>query len=76
MEWTVPFWVWAVQFISWLVLFGSWLWMAHLLKKERERPDRIDQTIGHYDRHGFEYAFGACPLCIIEKKQGYVEERR
>ena len=53
LEWTVPFWVWAVQLISWLVLCGSWLWMARLLKKERERPDRIDRMVEYYVRNGF-----------------------
>jgi len=53
MEWTVPFWVWAIQFISWIVMFVLWFWMNHLLKKERQRPDRIDKMIEHYVINGF-----------------------
>ncbi len=53
MEWTVPFWVWLTTFISWLVMFGAWFWMRHLWLKERQRPDRIDEMITYYDRHGF-----------------------
>ena len=52
MEWTVPFWVWAIQFISWIVMFGLWFWMNHLLKKERQRPDRIDEMVEFYASYG------------------------
>ena len=53
MEWTVPFWVWAIQFISWLVMFVLWWWMRHLWIQDRQRPDRIDDMIEHYIKHGF-----------------------
>ncbi len=53
MEWTVPFWVWATQFISWWVMFTLWIWTQRQLRREKQRPDRIDKMVEYYATHGF-----------------------